>query len=150
MDTTNVIERLEMLETLIGKTEPDVPNETELFSHHTIRTQENLEWLRNIATGKTNHDPDTTRTELIRIMKESNRIWGIRNKIHSGEWEDLQELSIQEGIEDFLADNQKINAIKYYRHEMKEKFDTEVSLREAKDHVDGIHDDMKRTGIVRR
>ena len=33
---------------------------------------------------------------------------------------------------------------------MKEQFDTEVSLREAKDHVDGIHDDMKRTGIVRR
>ena len=150
MDTTNVIEKLEMLETLIGKTEPDGPNETELFSHHTIRTQENLEWLRNVATGRTNHDPDSTRTELIRIMKESNRYWGIRNKIKNGEWDDLQELSIQESIEDFLADNQNINAIKYYRHEMKEQFDTEVSLREAKDHVDNIHDDMKRIGILRR
>jgi hypothetical protein len=150
MDTSKVIEKLELLENLIGKTEPDIPNETELFSHHTIRTQENLEWLRNVATGRTNHDPDSTRTELIRIMKESNRYWGIRNKIHNGEWDDLQELSIQEGIEDFLADNQKINAIKYYRHEMKEQFGKEIGLREAKDHVDDIHEDMRRTGMIRR
>ena len=149
MDTSKVIERLESLETLVDKTEPDNPDDNTLFSHHTIRTQENLLWLRNVVTGKTNYDPDTTQTETIRIMKESNRYWKIRNKIWNGEWENLRELSIQENIEDFLADNQKINAIKY-RSEMKEKFDTEVSLREAKDHIDDIHEDMKRTGILRR
>jgi hypothetical protein len=150
MNKAAVIERLETLEALIDKTEPDIPNETELFNHHTIRTQENIEWMRSIVTGKTNHDPDTTRSEMIRIMKESNRYWKVRNKIKNGEWDDLQELSIQEGIEDFLADNQKINAIKYYRHEMKEQFGKEIGLREAKDHVDDIHEDMRRTGMIRR
>ena len=138
MDTTNVIEKLEMLETLIGKTEPDIPNETELFSHHTIRTQENLEWLRNISTGKTNHDPDSTRTELIRIMRESNRYWGIRNKIHNGDWDDLEMLEVEDTIKDFLSQHQKINAIKYYRQYMHDELNVEMGLRQAKDTIDAI------------
>ena len=52
-------------------------------------------------------------------------------------------------IEDYLAQGQKINAIKHYRTEMKETFGTEVSLRESKDFVDSIDDDLKRRGIVR-
>jgi hypothetical protein len=150
MDNAQILERLESLEALIDKTEPDIPNEKDLFSMHSIQTQENIEWMRNIVTGKTNHDPDTTRANIIQIMKDSNRMWGIRNKILNGDWDDLQELSIQEGIEEFLAEGQKINAIKYYRSEMKDKYDKEVSLREAKDHVDSIHNDMRRTGMAIR
>ena len=150
MDNAQILERLESLEALIDKTEPDIPNEKDLFSMHSIQTQENIEWMRNIVTGKTNNDPDTTRANIIQIMKDSNRMWGIRNKILNGDWDDLQELSIQEGIEEFLAEGQKINAIKYYRSEMKDKYDKEVSLREAKDHVDSIHNDMRRTGMAIR
>ena len=55
-----------------------------------------------------------------------------------------------EQIEDYIAQNQKINAIKYYRSEMKDRFDEEVGLREAKDYVDQIHHDMKRRGVISR
>ena len=50
-------------------------------------------------------------------------------------------------IEDYVAQNQKINAIKYYRAEMDEKFGEQISLREAKEYIDGIASDMKRRGI---
>ena len=138
MDNAKIIERLESLETLKDKTEPDIPNETDLFSMHSIQTQENIEWMRNIVTGKTNHDPDTTRTNIIQIMKDSNRIWGIRNKIHSGEWDDLQMLEVEDTIKDLLSQNQKINAIKYYRNYMKEELKVDMGLRQAKDTIDAI------------
>ena len=53
-----------------------------------------------------------------------------------------------EDIEDFIAQNQKINAIKYYRNEMKEKFDDVVSLREAKEFVDQLQVTMKSRGMI--
>ena len=138
MDNAQILERLESLETLIDKTEPDNPDDKTLFSDHTITTQENIEWMRNIVTGKTNHDPDTTRTNIIQIMKDSNRIWGIRNKIHSGEWDDLQMLEVEDTIKDLLSQNQKINAIKYYRNYMKEELKVDMGLRQANDTIDAI------------
>jgi hypothetical protein len=138
MNNAQILERLESLETLIDKTEPDNPDDKTLFSDHTITTQENIEWMRNIVTGKTNHDPDTTRTNIIQIMKDSNRIWGIRNKIHSGEWDDLQMLEVEDTIKDLLSQNQKINAIKYYRNYMKEELKVDMGLRQAKDTIDAI------------
>ena len=138
MDNARIIERLESLETLIDKTEPDIPNEKDLFSMHSIQTQENIEWMRNIVTGKTNHDPDTTRKNIIQIMKDSNRIWGIRNKIHNGEWDDLQMLEVEDQIKDFLSRNEKINAIKYYRKYMLDELKVDMGLRQAKDTIDAI------------
>ena len=40
------------------------------------------------------------------------------------------------------------NAIKYYREIMKTHFDTEVGLREAKDFVDHMQDDMISRGVI--
>jgi len=138
MNNAQILERLESLETLIDKTEPDNPDDKTLFSDHTITTQENIEWMRNIVTGKTNHDPDTTRKNIIQIMKDSNRIWGIRNKIHNGEWDDLQMLEVEDTIKDLLSQNQKINAIKYYRNFMMEELKVDMGLRQAKDTIDAI------------
>ena len=56
---------------------------------------------------------------------------------------------MDEAIEEFLAQGQKINAIKHYRQEMQDQFKEQVSLREAKDYVDAIHADMKRRGMSR-
>ena len=78
--------------------------------------------VRNWHTGKQIIDPDSEREELISIMNCANRIWKFRNKVKTGEHDSLDMLEIQEGIEDLLADGQKINAIKYYRQEMKERF----------------------------
>ena len=138
LDNARIIERLESLETLIDKTEPDIPNEKDLFSMHSIQTQENIEWMRNIVAGNTMHDPDTTRTNIIQIMKDSNRIWGIRNKIHNGEWDDLQMLEVEDTIKDFLSRNEKINAIKYYRQYMHDELKVNMGLRQAKDTIDAI------------
>ncbi len=138
MDNAKIIERLESLETLIEKTEPDIPNETDLFSMHSIQTQENIEWMRSIITGNSNHDQDSTRIKIIQIMKDSNRIWGIRNKIHSGEWDDLEMLEVEDTIKDLLSQHQKINAIKYYRNYMSEQLNVDMGLRQAKDTIDAI------------
>jgi len=138
MDNAKIIERLESLETLIDKTEPDIPNETDLFSMHSIQTQENIEWMRSIITGNSNHDQDSTRIKIIQIMKDSNRIWGIRNKIHNGEWDDLEMLEVEDTIKDLLSQNQKINAIKYYRSYMHEELKVDMGLRQAKDTIDAI------------
>ena len=138
MDNARIIERLESLETLIDKTEPDIPNEKDLFSMHSIQTQENIEWMRSIVTGNSLHDQDSTRIKIIQIMKDSNRIWGIRNKIHNGEWDDLEMLEVEDTIKDLLSQHQKINAIKYYRNYMSEQLNVDMGLRQAKDTIDAI------------
>ena len=138
MDNAKIIEKLETLEALIDKTEPDIPNEKDLFSMHSIQTQENIDWMRSIVTGNSNHDQDSTRIKIIQIMKDSNRIWGIRNKIHSGEWDDLQMLEVEDQIKDFLSRNEKINAIKYYRKFMLDELKVDMGLRQAKDTIDAI------------
>jgi hypothetical protein len=138
MDNAKIIERLESLETLIDKTEPDIPNEDHLFSLHSIQTQVNIEWMRGIVTGNSNHDQDSTRTKIIEIMKDSNRIWGIRNKIKNGEWDDLEMLEVEDTIKDLLSQNQKINAIKYYRQYMHDELKVNMGLRQAKDTIDAI------------
>jgi ribosomal protein L7/L12 len=91
---------------------------------------------------------DSERKLLINIMRRSNKIWRVRNKVKNGEWDDLTRIEIEEDIEDYLAQNQKINAIKYYRSEMKDRFDVEVSLRDAKEYIDQIHHDMRRRGML--
>ena len=138
MDNAKILERLESLETLIDKTEPDIPNEKDLFSKHSIQTQENIDWMRSIITGNSNHDQDSTRIKIIQIMKDSNRIWSIRNKIHNGDWDDLEMLEVEDTIKDLLSQHQKINAIKYYRNYMSEQLNVDMGLRQAKDTIDAI------------
>ena len=129
---------MQSLEALITKTEPDIPNDKTLFPDHTIQTQENLLWMMNLTANGTNHDPDSARERIIQIMKDSNRIWGIRNKIHNGEWDDLKMLEVEDTIQDFLSRNEKINAIKYYRKYMKEELKVDMGLRQAKETIDAI------------
>ena len=138
MDNAQIIERLKSLEALIVKTEPDNPDDKSLFSDHTITTQENLLWMMNLTANKTNHGPDSSRERIIQIMKDSNRIWGIRNKIWNGEWDDLQMLEVEDTIQDLLSRNEKINAIKYYRSYMKEELKVDMGLRQAKETIDAI------------
>jgi hypothetical protein len=138
MDNAKILERLESLETLVDKTEPDIPNEKDLFSMHSILTQENIDWMRSIVTGNSNHDQDSTIIKRLQIMKDSNRIWGIRNKIHNGEWDNLEMLEVEDTIKDLLSQHQKINAIKYYRKYMLDELKVDMGLRQAKDTIDAI------------
>ena len=127
-----VLKKLYTLDTLINKTEPDNPPDTHLFSIHTIENQNNI---MMIEEGRT-----TTR-DIKEIMQKSNIIWTMRNKIHNGEWDELEPLyQLEVELKDFLKDGQKINAIKHYRKVMKDNYNIEISLKIAKYTVDALHD----------
>ena len=149
MDKALILDRLEMLVSLCEETEPDVPTERHLFTEHSIFVQSMIKDIRDLTRGITAIDPDSQRDLLINVMRESNKIWRLRNKVKNGDFDDLANLEMNETIEDFLAQGQKINAIKHYRQEMHDQFKEQVSLREAKDYVDAIHDDMKKRGMSR-
>ena len=148
MNKSVILDRLEMLVKLCEETEPDIPSDTQLFTEHSISVQGMVKSVRDLHTGKQTIDSDSERNLMITIMRESNKIWKLRNKVKNGEWDDLSHAVIEEETEDFLAEGQKINAIKYYRSEMKDRFNVEVSLRDAKDYVDQLHHDMRRRGIL--
>ena len=149
MDKSLILDRLEMLVGLCEKTEPDVPTERHLFTEHSISVHSMISEIRDLHTGRQNIDDDSERDLIINVMRESNKIWRLRNKVKNGEFDDLAMYELNEAIEDFLAQGQKINAIKHYRQEMQDQFKEQVSLREAKDYVDTIHADMKRRGMSR-
>ena len=149
MDKKLILDRLEMLTTLCEETESELIPNKYLFNQHTISVQEMIRQVKELHTGRQTIHNDNERDLLINVMKESNKIWRIRNKVRKGEWDGAEHTEMMEEIEDYLARSQKINAIKYYREEMKTRFDEQVGLRESKDFVDSIDNDLKRRGIVR-
>ena len=149
MDKALILDRLEMLVSLCEKTEPDVPSERYLFTEHSISVNSMIREVRELTTGMKTIDPDSERDLIINVMRESNKIWRLRNKVKNGEFDGLAMQELDEAIEEFLVKGHKINAIKHYRQEMQDQFKEQVSLREAKDYVDAIHADMKRRGMSR-
>jgi len=149
MDKLVILERLEMLAKLCSETEPDVPNDKQLFSEHTISVHEMVKEIRDLQTGRNTPDDDGERQLLVNIMRRSNKIWRVRNKVKNGEWDDLSYIEMTEQIEDYIAQGNKINAIKYYRQEMSDSLNEQVTLREAKEHIDGIASDMRLRGIIK-
>jgi len=149
MDKALILDRLEMLVSLCEETEPDVPTERHLFTEHSISVNTMIMEVRELTTGMKSVDPDSERDLIIKVMRESNKIWRLRNKVKNGDFDDLAICELNETIEDFVAQGAKINAIKYYRQEMQDQFKETVTLREAKDYVDSIHNDMKRRGMSR-
>ena len=149
MDKSLIVDRLEMLVKLCEETEPDVPTERQLFTEHSISVHNMIREVRELTTGMKSIDPDSERDLIINVMRESNKIWRLRNKVKNGEFDGLAMQELDEAIEEFLVKGHKINAIKHYRQEMQDQFKEQVSLREAKDYVDAIHADMKRRGMSR-
>ena len=149
MDKAFILYRLEMLVKLCDNTEPKkwTPKDGSLFSTQFVTVNEMVKKVRDLHTGRKILDPDTEREELISIMKCANRIWKIRNKIKNGELDDKHQINMNDMIEDYIAQGAKINAIKYYRQEMSDKFGEQVTLRKAKEHIDKIADDMRLRGI---
>ena len=137
-----ILDRFKMLIKLCEETEPDIPSERHLFTGHLIAAKEMYD---RIETGVS-----VSENEIPQLMRHANKIWRIRNKIKNGEWDDLSYIEMTEQIEEYIAQNQKINAIKYYRQEMSDKFGEQVTLREAKEHIDKVADDMRLRGIIKR
>jgi uncharacterized protein YeeX (DUF496 family) len=149
MDKSNILLRLEMLANLCETTEPEVPNDKQLFSNHLIEVQNMITLVTDIESGEVDFEPSNEREQITEVMRTSNKIWRFRNKIKNGELDTTEHAEMIDEIEDYLAQGQKINAIKYYIEEMKVRFGERVSLRESKDFIDSIDNDLKRRGIVR-
>jgi hypothetical protein len=150
MDKSNILLRLEKLVDLCEETESDLTfSKNYLFSKHLIEVQNMITLVTYMKNGGVNFESGTELEQLTEVMKSSNRIWRFRNRIKNGELEGHVLSEMIDEIEDYLAHGQKINAIKYYREEMKVRFGDQVSLRKSKDFVDDIHEDMKRKGICK-
>ena len=149
MDKSVILNRLEMLVKLCEETEPDVPSERHLFTEHSISVQNMIKEISELHTGVKVIDSSSQRDLIINIMRESNKIWRLRNKVKNGEFDGLAMQELDEAIEEYVVQGHKIQAIKHYRQEMQDQFKEQVSLRDAKDYVDTIHADMKRRGMSR-
>ena len=60
-----------------------------------------------------------------------------------------EEQAMMEEVEDFIAQGQKINAIKVYRNKMKEIYGTKLGLRECKDYIDSLQVDLNKRGVIK-
>ena len=114
MDKALILNRLEALIELCQETEPEkwTPGDNSLFSTQFITANEMFQKVRKWHTGSKIQDPDSEREELISMMKCANRIWKIRNKVKNGEWDDLSHIEMNDTVEDYIKQGQKINAIK--------------------------------------
>ena len=77
--------------------------------------------------------------EVIRTMRQANKIWKQRNHIKKVGWEEFY--SIEGTIVDLLRQNHKINAIKLYRQNKLDKGE-ECGLREAKEYIDALQEKL--------
>ena len=152
MDRDGILERLDMLVQLCKDTEPDIDNlnnnkTNHIFSKHIIDA---LELYKETKSEYEYND----HFDIADIMKKANRIWKLRKK-----WESFQkdgknynvfneEQAMMEEVEDFIAQGQKINAIKVYRNKMKEIYGTKLGLRECKDYIDSLQVDLNKKGVI--
>ena len=137
----NLLNKLEKLELLINKTQPDEADKEQLFQQHQIDNLENIRYVNTLDNNISNEE----REHLVYIMRTSNRVWKMRNKMLDGDWnlEDIQLDEMESEIRDHFAAGAKINAIKHYRQVMNEELGKNVSLRDAKDRIDNLEREMK-------
>ena len=153
MNSDMILERIDSLVTLCEKTEPDYTKSNILFTGHYVSAQEMHAKIARIILEDHDEISIRSREEVVTIMKEANLIYKMRQKMKKWmeEGKDLnaEALQMEAEIEDYLVAGQKINAIKRYREGMQDIFSEQVSLRDSKNHIDNVYDDLKRKGLVR-
>ena len=153
MNRDMILERIDSLVTLCEKTEPDYTKSNILFTGHYVSAQEMHARIARIILEDHDEISIRSREEVVTIMKEANLIYKMRQKMKKWmeEGKDLnaEALQMEAEIEDYLVAGQKINAIKRYREGMQDIFSEQVSLRDSKNHIDNVNDDLKRKGLVR-
>lgn len=137
-----MLERLNRLVKTCKSTEPDNPDDSWLFTPHVVDAHEIYNRV-DVAYDSLNVE------ERVDIMKKANKIWKIRRKIWNGEWDDVSASALHDELEDLIKDGFIIQAIKHYRSEMKTNLDTDVSLKECKEYIDALRNDMERRGIIK-
>ncbi len=140
-----ILEKLYALVGLCEKVEPDIPkypaDKDPLFSNHILTAQELFNKTEQ-EYGYNDH------FDLGEVMRQANKLWRLMNKFQDGDFTGVDTIILDEQIEDFLTQGQKINAIKHYRTVMTESFGAKPTLRECKDYVDTIHKDLKERKVI--
>ena len=130
MKNKAVLKKLYTLDVFINQTEPDVMPDSHLFSAHTIENQNNI---MMIEEGR------TTSRDIKDIMQKSNVMWTMRNKIHNGEWDELEPLyELEMELRDLCQQGHKIQAIKRYRSYMDKHYNIDITLKIAKYTIDAL------------
>ena len=141
MKTKDIEQRLKMLVKLCTETEPTLDDiksiredaETVTGAVDELFTTDMID-ARRIYNKVRDGDFDGS-VEITGIMKQANKIWKQRNHIKDVGWKEFY--SIEGTVVDYLRQNQKINAIKFYRQSKIDRGE-EVGLKEAKEYVDAL------------
>jgi len=134
-----VVDKLERLVKLSRATEPDQPDDTNLFTPHCVDAYDLLDRVEKRYDSMSSSD-------MVEIMCEANRIWKIRKKIWNGEWDALPEAQLMAEVEDFIIQGQKINAIKHFKYHSEQVFGKSYGLKESKAAVDDVEADLRKRG----
>ena len=137
-----VVDKLERLVKLSRATEPDQPDDTSLFTPHTIDAYDLLDRVEKRYDSMSSSD-------MVEIMLDANRIWKIRKKIYNGEWDALPEAQLIAEVEDYIIQGQKINGIKHYKHNSEQVFGKQSTLAESKNACDAIQEDLRKRGKLK-
>jgi ribosomal protein L7/L12 len=128
-----VLEKLYSLVQLCQKT--DISADKQLFDGRLISAQQMFNRTEE-EYGFNDH------FDLSEVMRQANKLWKIMNRIQDGE--EVYKVVLDEELEDFIILGQKINAIKRYRTVMKEQLGEQPGLRESKDYVDALQDNLNK------
>ena len=120
-----VLEKLYSLVQLCQKT--DISSTQQLFDGRLLSAQQMFDRTEQ-EYGFNDH------FDLSEVMRQANKLWKIMNRIQDGE--EVYKVTLDDELEDFIIQGQKINAIKRYRAVMKEQLGEQPGLRESKDYVD--------------
>ena len=141
MKSKDIEKRLKLLVKLCTETEPtldDIKNmredtETVTGAVDELFTEDMIS-ARHIYNKVRDGEYDGS-IEVTQIMREANKIWKHRNHIKKVGWKEFY--SVEGTVVDFIRQHQKINAIKFYRQNKKDRGE-ECGLREAKEYVDAL------------
>ena len=143
MKIAEVEKRLKMLVKLCVDTEPTLDDikkmreDTDAGAVDELFTEDMIN-AREIYIKVRDGEYDSS-VEVIRTMRQANKIWKQRNLIKKVGWKEFY--SIEGTIVDLLRQNQKINAIKLYRQNKLDKGE-ECGLKEAKEHIDALQEKL--------
>ena len=130
-----VLEKLYSLIQLCQQT--DIPStepvSSQLFNGYMLSAQQMFD-LTEQEYGLNDH------FELGEVMRQANKLWKLMNRIQNGE--KVYKVVLEDELENFIKQGQKINAIKHYRRVMKKQFGKEPTLRASKDYIDSLQNDL--------
>ena len=129
-------ERLERLVKLVKSTEPDQFVDDYLFTPHVIEAHD-------MCTNVLENYEILDHFEKAKIMKQANAIWKTRRLIWKGEFDFDWQANMHAEIVDLIKAKAIIQAIKHYRQEMETHTGKKISLKDCKNHVDKIRDNLK-------